>query len=286
MIVKISGSSGYLGSVIAAELHERGHQTEGISRELLYGPVSKLASFLNGADVVIHLAGSPILTRWTDRNKKKIIESRASTGKAIATAIESLPPESRPQKVISASGISIYTPHRTHNEESVDFGNDFLSEVVKKWETAWLALPQDVELNIFRMAAVLGKNSPTIKKMRLPFRLGLGGRIGDGLQPFPFVHEKDVAHAYAWAAETPHSGGMYILAAPYPVNNIVFTRSIAKAVNRPAAMTLPAGVLKIVYGEAAAMLTESPAVIPDKLLNSGFQFIYPTVEETLAEIFN
>lgn len=286
MIIKITGSSGYLGSVISAELTSMGHNVEGISRDLLYGPVDRLSAFLESADAVIHLAGSPILTRWTDKNKKEIIDSRAVTGANVARAIGKLPPHKRPKKVVSSSGISIYTQGKSHNEESVDFGRDFLSEVVKKWETAWLDLPEDVELNIFRMAVVLGKQSPTIKKMLLPFKLGIGGKIGDGMQPFPFVHEKDVARAYTWAIETPLTGGMYILAAPYPVNNKTFTRALADALHRPAFMTVPATALHLAYGEASKMLTESPEVQPEKLLNKGFKFKYPTIEETLEEIFN
>lgn len=285
MLIKISGITGYIGSVISKELRDRGHSVEGISRELLYGPTDQLANYLNGTDAVIHLAGSAILTRWTDKNKKIILESRSETARNLTHALKSLPSGIRPEKVISASGISIYNPGKSHTENSIDFGKGFLVEVVKQWETAWIDLPKDVGLTIFRMAVVLGKKSPAIQNMLLPFKLGLGGKIGNGYQPFPFVHEEDVAKAYVWALETPVSGGLYILAAPYPVSNSTFTGALAKTLNRPAFMTVPSLALKLIYGEASTMLTESPEVHPEKLLNKGFRFKYPTIEETLEAIF-
>lgn len=285
MVIKISGITGYIGSVISKELQDRGHSVEGISRELLYGPVDQLANHLNGADAVIHLAGAPILTRWTEKNKKTILESRTVTGRNLVNAIKSLPADKQPKKVVSASGISIYAPSKTHTENSIDFDKGFLREVVKQWETAWIDLPKNVGLTIFRMAVVLGRKSPTIHTMLLPFKLGLGGKIGDGNQPFPFVHEEDVAKAYIWALESPVSGGLYILAAPYPVSNSTFTRALAKVLHRPAFMTVPPIALKLIYGEASTMITESPAVLPEKLLNKGFRFKYPTIEETLEAIF-
>lgn len=286
MKIKISGSSGYLGGIISTELQNNGHQVEGISRNLLYGPEEQLANELKNSDVVIHLAGAPILKRWTTKNKKAILDSRFVTGKNLAHAINLLDTSSRPKKVISASGISIYQAGKIHTESSFDYDRSFLGEVIKNWEQPWRDLTPDVELTTFRMAVVLGKESPTIKTMRLPFKLGVGGKIGNGNQPFPFVHEKDVARAFNWALENSSTNGLYLLAAPHQVNNAEFTRELAKAMKRPAFMRVPAFALKLLYGEASAMIINSPAVHPEKLLKKGFQFKYPTIEQTLDEIFN
>lgn len=286
MIIKISGSSGYLGTIISNELIENGHRAEGISRDLLYGPLEQLANELKNADAVIHLAGAPILQRWTDENKKEIIDSRVVTAQNLASAINSLAVEHRPRKVVSASGISIFIPGKTHTEESSDYDQGFLGEVVKKWEGAWQGLPENVELIIFRMAAVLGKESPAIKKMKFPFKIGVGGKIGSGKQPFPFIHEKDIARAYGWAIAKPQTAGLYILAAPHQITNAEFTEAMAKTLNRPAFTKVPEFALKLIYGQAAEMLTRSPAVHPEKLLNEGFQFKYENIELTLKQIFH
>lgn len=286
MKIKISGSSGYLGSVISEGLIQKGHQTEGINRELLYGSEEKLASTLKNTDAVIHLAGAPILRRWTEENKKQILDSRVKTAKNLAGAINRLPAESRPRKVISASGISIYAPGKTHTEGSSDYDTGFLGEVILKWEKAWEMLSNDVELTVFRMAPVLGKESPTIKKMNFPFRMGVGGKIGNGKQPFPFVHEADVAGAYLWAIENSGTGGKYILAAPHQITNAYFTRAMADTMNRPAFTTVPAFALKVIYGQAATMLLHSPAVHPEKLLKKGYKFKYESIEQTLNDILH
>jgi|SRR5690554_3098495 len=286
MNIKISGASGYLGNLITSELKTKRHIVDGLKRELLYGPIEKLADALKGANVVVHLAGSPLLVRWTDKNKQKIIESRIATAQNIVRAVKSLPSQDRPEKVVSASGVSIYASGKFHTEDSSDYDDTFLSKVVREWEKAWEALPQTVSLTIFRMAVVLGKESPTIKTMLLPFKLGVGGKIGKGHQPFPFVHETDVVNAYIWAIENQLTGGIYNLAAPHQVSNESFTKSLAKALGRPAFMYVPPIALKLAYGEAAEMLTEGPSVYPDKLIKKGFKFQYPSIENVMNEIFN
>ncbi len=286
MKLKISGSSGYLGKIISKELIKNGHQPDGINRQLLYGPEEKLAAELKNTDAVIHLAGAPILKRWDDKNKKEILGSRVETAKNLSRAINLLETNHRPRKVISASGISIFSSGKLHTEKSIDFDSGFLGEVVKKWEEAWVELPPDVELTIFRTAVVLGKQSPTIKKMLFPFKMGVGGKIGNGKQPFPFVHEKDVARAYIWALENKQSKGTYILAAPSRIDNAGFTKALASSLNRPAFLTIPSFILKLIYGEASVMLTSSPEVHPGKLLKNGFNFEYSTVEHALNQIFN
>jgi uncharacterized protein len=285
MRIKMTGSSGYLGGIIANELIKHGHHFEGISRKLLYGPVQELAGVLEEADVVIHLAGAPVLQRWTEKNKKEIYDSRIITTGNLADAIKILPVANRPQKVISASGISIYANGKAHTEKSRDFDHGFLGTLTLDWEAAWEELPEQVSLTIFRTAVVLGRASATIQKMKLPFKAGVGGKIGSGEQPFPFIHERDVAQAYLQAVENPGMAGIFNLAAPQQITNNEFTLAMSRQLNRPAVVPVPAFGLKLVYGEAAVMLTESPAVIPDALTQIGFKFKFPDIKRTLNEIF-
>lgn len=286
MKVKITGASGYLGRLITAELKSKNHHVSPIQRELLYGPAENLASELKNIDVLINLAGAPVLQRWTKKNKKEIYDSRVQTAENIARAFQIIFPKERPGQVISASAIGIYSEGKPHTEESYHFDNGFLGDVVKDWEKTWKRLPPGkVQLTLFRIAVVLGRESATIQKLLLPFKLGIGGKTGNGKQPFPFVHETDAARAFLWAIENKNSGGIYNLAAPEQITNSSFTRALAKKLNRPAFIPIPAFALKIVFGKAAVMLTKSPAVLPDKIQEAGFEFKYPTIEETLEEIF-
>jgi uncharacterized protein len=286
MRIKMTGSSGYLGGLISNELIKNGHHVEGISRQLLYGPVQDLAKDLEKAEVVIHLAGAPILKRWTEKNKKDIYDSRVRTAGNIAAAIKNLPEPNRPRKVISASGITIYAVGKAHTEKSRDFNTGFLGNLTQDWEAAWKELPGKVSLTIFRAAAVLGRKSAAIRKMNLPFKAGVGGKIGSGEQPFPFIHERDVAKAYLQAVENPGMNGVFNLAAPQQITNSEFTQAMSRQLNRPAVIPVPALGLRMVYGQAVIMLTESPSVIPEALTNIGFRFQYPDIESTLKEIFD
>lgn len=284
MDVKITGASGYLGHIVTAELRSRGHKVSPLERELLYGPAENLAQELKGADVVINLAGAPVLQKWNAKNKKVIYDSRVVTTQNIARAFHILFPKNRPRKVISASAIGIYAPGKTHNEESFNFDSGFLGDVVKDWEAAWNSLPDGIQLTIFRIAVVLGKQSATIQKMMLPFKLGIGGKIGNGKQPFPFVHETDVANAFLWATENNNISGIFNLAAPQQITNAGFTRALAKKINRPAFIPVPPFALKLLFGKAAEMLTKGPAVDSGKITEAGFKFRYSTIEEALEEI--
>lgn len=286
MKITITGASGYLGKIITNELKNKGHEVSPISRELLYGPAENLAGKLKNTDILINLAGAPVLQRWTAKNKKEIYNSRIKTSQNIARAFQILFPKERPSKVISASAIGIYSAGKTHSEESLDFDNGFLGEVVKDWEQSWNRLPEEVQLTLFRIAVVLGKQSATIQKLLLPFKLGIGGKTGSGKQPFPFVHETDVARAFLWATENKKAVGVFNLAAPQEITNSGFTRTLAKKLRRPAFIPVPPLALRILFGKAASMLTQSPAVVPHKLLETGFEFKYSTIDDSLDEILS
>ena len=286
MKIKMAGASGYLGKKVSEELKKNGQTVSGISRKMLYGPVDDLKNELLGADAVYFLAGAPILQRWTKKNKKVIYDSRVVTSRNIVTAIRETAPEKRPKKVVSASAVGIYAIGKTHDESSTDFDSGFVGTVVKDWENEWEKLPENVDLTLFRIGLVLGSGAETIKKMLLPFQFGLGGKIGDGKQPFPFVHENDVLRAFAWGLENKKTKGIYNLAAPGIINNKGFTKALANELNRPAFLTVPEFALQMFFGKAAVLLTESPAVIPANLKKAGFKFEYPSIDKTVKEIVN
>ncbi|MGE0019551.1 MAG: TIGR01777 family oxidoreductase [Draconibacterium sp.] len=284
MNIKITGQSGYLGSVITKELSARGHIVTAISRNALYGDVDLLKDKLSNADVIIHLAGSPILTRWNTKNKLIITESRVVTTQNLVKAIKKLNPDARPKKFIQASAIGIYKAFENHNENSQSFDKGFVGKVVQQWEKASEDLPDEINRTILRIGLVIGKKAKTITNLLLPFQLGLGAKIGNGKQPFPFIHDADVAGAFLWVTENDSASGIYNLVAPQQISNRDFTKALAKTLNRPAIFAIPEFVLKLVLGEAALLLTDIPCVIPENLISAGFEFRYPDIESALKEI--
>ncbi|WP_319589901.1 TIGR01777 family oxidoreductase [uncultured Draconibacterium sp.] len=284
MNIKLTGSNGYIGQLISKKLEEKGHSVSGIERNLLYRDTKNLQKELQYSDVVINLAGAPILQRWTEKNKEIIYDSRVVTTRNVVAAINGLPNSQRPKKVVSASAIGIYKSGYSHTEESHNLDEGFVGKVVKDWENSLNDLSSDVQKVIFRLGVVFGRESQTIKNMLLPFKLGLGGKIGSGEQPFPFIHEEDVVSAFVWATEQYQSNETFNLSAPENISNKEFTRSLANQLNRPAFFTIPAFALQLIYGEAASLLTQSPEVSSEKIQNAGFEFNYPNINSALKEI--
>lgn len=286
MNIKITGQTGYLGSLITKELSAHGHSITAISRNLLYGDVNLLKDKLSGADVIIHLAGSPILTRWNTKNRRIITESRVNTTQNLVKAIKKLNPDDRPKKFIQASAIGIYKAFENHVENSQIFDTGFVGNVVQQWEKASEDLPAEINRTVLRIGLVIGGKAKTITSLLLTFQLGLGAKIGNGKQPFPFIHDVDVAGAFLWVTENNSASGIFNLVAPQQISNNDFTKALAKTLNRPAIFTIPVFVLKMVLGEAAVLLTDIPGVIPKNLISAGFEFRYPDIESALKDIVN
>jgi len=282
--IKITGISGYLGQLISSELTRNGHQVTGIERKLLYGKVDNLKKEIAGTDIIINLAGAPILQRWTKKNKQIIYDSRIKTTQKLVQAINELSAETQPKKFISASAVGIYQSGVAHDETSIQFESNFAGKVVQDWENASSHLSATVQKVIFRIGLVLGKEAQTIKNLWLPFKLGLGATIGNGKQPFPFVHEKDVARAFCWAVEKYPENDIFNLTAPKKITNKIFTKELGRQMHRPAFLFIPGFILKIIFGEAAVLLTTSPEVSAQKITHAGFKFRYPDISAALKEI--
>lgn len=283
MRIAISGANGYLARNLTQTLNNAHYELVKIPRAVIYEPTA-LTKMLSGTNVIINLSGAPILCRWNKASKAEILRSRTETTRNITEAINQLPLDQRPKTFISASAIGIYSPGESHTEESTSFSDEFVGEVVKAWEKSSGNLSDSVRKVIFRIAVVLGKDSQTMKNMLPVFKLGLGGKIGNGKQPFPFIHIDDLTNAVLWAIQNASANGIYNLVAPESITNEKFTRELSKKLNRPAIFTVPEWALKMVYGDAASLLTQSPDVYPERLLKSGFRFNYPDIKSCLAEI--
>lgn len=283
MKIAISGSNGYIAKNLIPLLEAADHIISRIQR-LELSNIDQLTKNLSGIDVVINLAGAPILKRWTEANKSEIIRSRIDSTQNIVHAINRLPMENRPCLFISASAIGIYSSNKIHTEKSNSFSTDFVAEVVKNWENASDDLNSDVRKIIFRIGIILGKEAKTIQNLVPLIKLGLGGKIGNGKQPFPFIHISDVIRAIGWSIENKNAQGIYNLVAPENIDNKTFTKTLAESLNRPAIFIVPEFILKIAMGEASTLLLQSPQVYPERLLSEGFKFNFSDIHSTIEEI--
>lgn len=284
MKIAITGANGFIGHKLIQFLSNKGFEVKGISRLLLCGNLEDLANSIAGANAVIHLAGAPIMQRWTKKNRRIIYNSRIVTTWNLTKALNLMEQDRKPKVFISISAVGIYASGQTHDEHSLLLNNQFIGQVVTEWENASVDLDKNIRRIIFRSGIVLGKESQMIKNLLPFFKLGLGGRIGSGKQPFPFIHIDDLTEIFYESIINERFRGVYNLVAPVRETNETFSKQLSKRLGRPLFFHVPALFLKILYGNASAMLIESPAVIPSRLTEMGFQFRYPTLSATLKEI--
>jgi uncharacterized protein (TIGR01777 family) len=240
-----------------------------------------LASELNGTDVILNLAGAPVVSRWNDKNKQIIYNSRILTTRKLVAAIQLM--QNPPSVLVSASAIGIYQSPGEHTEASRSFDNGFLGKVCTDWEAE--AGKASCRLVILRTGIVLGQEGGALPKMLLPFKLGLGGPIASGKQGFSWIHVSDVIRAVDFLINHKELSGVFNLTAPEPVNNLNFSKALASVLHRPALINTPAFVLRLLYGEGADALTQGQFVYPERLIKSGFTFQYPELASALSSFF-
>ncbi|MEN6456416.1 MAG: TIGR01777 family oxidoreductase [Prolixibacteraceae bacterium] len=286
MKIAITGAHGFVGHQLIDFLGNKGFEVKGVSRLLICGGVEGLVSSIAGSDAVIHLAGAPIMQRWTKKSRRIIYNSRIVTTWNLTKAINLIEPERKPRVFISMSASGIYASGKCHDEQSLLLNDKFVGRVVTDWENASIELDKNIRRIILRSGIVLGKDSQLIKNLLPLFKLGLGGRIGNGKQPFPFIHIDDLTEIFYEGIINEKFSGIYNVVAPEQVTNKIFTRLLSKKLGKPAFFHIPPLLLKILYGNASAMLLENPAVIPGRLKEMGFHFRYPTLSAALEEITN
>ncbi len=223
------------------------------------------------------------MARWTEDYKKELYASRIDTTRALADAFGEL--KSTPRLFISTSAVGIYPPDVPCDEGAARLADDFLGNLAQDWELeASRAAELGIRTVIFRFGVVLGRGGGALAKMLTPFLLGLGGVIGNGLQPFPWVHIADLAEAFHFVIKQERCNGVYNLTAPNPVTNEVFTKALASALHRPALFPVPTFVLRLKFGEGVDALIKGQHVLPRRLLESGFKFSYPNIDEALKNL--
>ena len=287
MKIAISGGTGFIGNQLSDLLLPSGHELIVISRTDLSMGIDHLAKVIKSSDVIINLAGAPVLQRWNEKNKQIILSSRIDTTKKLVEAVQMNLYENKPIVFISASAISIYNNGDTHDEKSSNLSSGFLASVCKAWENETKPLyGLNVRLCTIRIGMVLGKTGGSLKTMLPLFKWGLGGKIGSGKQPFPFIHIDDVCKAIEFLILNDKCSGIYNFVAPNQITNELFTKALSKKLHRLAFFTVPGFMLKLIFGQASEMLIEGAIIKPAHLLKDGFQFKYPDVGTALDNIVN
>lgn len=238
-----------------------------------------------GVEAVIHLAGEPVAaSRWTEEQKRRIRDSRVKGSRNLVAGMRAA---QRPPKVlVSASAIGFYGDRGDEilNEHS-DPGSGFLSEVCLDWEAeAARARELGVRVALVRTGVALSSSGGALEKMLLPFKLGLGGRLGGGRQWFPWIHIEDIAEIFLHALMSPAVDGPINGVAPGIVTNEEFTRELAAVLNRPVFFPVPALALRVLLGEMAEVVTASQRVVPQVALDTGYQFKYPNLRPALESL--
>ncbi len=275
--IAISGSSGFVGTCLK-NYFANDYEILPIKRSDLSDEI-KLKSIMEKSHIVINLSGANILARWSEKYKKILHESRINTTNSLVKAINNS--KNKPELFISTSAIGIYSNHLCHDEIDFKHANDFLANLCKDWESS--ANKCESRVAIFRLGVVLG-NGGALKQMLLPFKLGLGGKIGSGKQAFSFIHIKDLLKAYKFIIENENLSGVFNLVSPNPTTNEKLTYTLAKTLKRPAFFTVPKFVLKLIYSSGASVLTEGQSVKPKRLLENGFKFEFENIEQAIKDL--
>jgi len=290
--VVVSGGTGFLGTPLVKRLAARGDDVTVLTRDPSQGlewhpPRQGAWSARAGeADVVVNLAGENIGEgRWSDARKQQLISSRLDATSALVEAMQNNLAQHR--TFISASAVGYYglLGDEVVNESSPR-GSGFLAELSEKWEAAAREATPFARVVLLRFGVVLDRSGGALAKMLLPFRLGIGGRIGSGEQWMSWVDREDVLRAIEFAVDNDNLRGIYNVTSPNPVRNRDFVRALGRALHRPTLLPTPALPLRIAFGQMAdEALLGGQRAVPSRLAKEGFAFQYATVEQSFARTF-
>ena len=299
MKILVSGPTGLVGSALVAYLTSAGHQVTGLTRKRREGAAANFpqiewnpatgaldSAALEGFDAVIHLAGDNIATsRWTVAKKQQMRDSRVLGTRLLAEKLSAL--QSPPQTVICASAIGYYG-NRGNDlmTESSSAGTDYLSELCREWESAAEPLrARGIRTVHTRIGVVLSPRGGALHKMLTPFKLGVGGILGNGRQYMSWIALDDIPQAMLHVLQHPELQGPVNFVAPQPVTNYDFTKALGRVLRRPTIFPAPAFALRLALGQMAdELLLSSTRVEPSALLHSGYTFRFPTVEPALRHL--
>jgi uncharacterized protein (TIGR01777 family) len=294
MKVLITGSSGMIGAALAESLVANGHEVIRLRRQKLtddspmWDPENGVIDLADVRDInaVVHLAGENVAKgRWNSQKKGRILHSRVMGTKLLADYFSAA--DYKPDIFVSASAIGVYGNRGDELvDETSEPGSGFMADVCKQWEAA-TASASDAGIRVAhaRIGVVLSTRGGALKTMLLPFKLGLGGVIGAGKQYMSWVSLDDVVGMIQFLIAHNSLQGPVNLVAPNPVSNREFTKTLGRALHHPTIFPLPAFVARMAFGEMAdELLLASTRVLPKKLIDSGYQFLHPELEEAFEQM--
>jgi uncharacterized protein (TIGR01777 family) len=271
--IAITGARGLVGGRLSSMLASEGHTVRAVSTRSSVRPED-----FEGCDAVVNLAGEPVAQRWTPEVRERIRTSRVEGTRAVVNALSGNPSAT----LISASAIGYYGSRGDEVlTESSAPGSDYLAHLAVEWERE--ADRFNGRVVKLRVAMVLGPGG-ALKKMLLPFKLGIGGRIGDGSQWMSWIHLDDLVAMIIFLIGNPRSAGPVNASSPNPVTNAQFTRELASALHRPAIFPVPKVALKLLFGEMSELVLDSQRVLPAAAIDAGFSFRFPEVGAALRDV--
>lgn len=288
--IVIAGGTGFIGTYLTMCFEELGYEVLIVSRSVdaVSWSLVELIPALEGADLVINLAGKSINCRHTDKNKQAIIDSRISSTQLIGNAISAC--KNPPRLWINASATGIYKPSLSHLsiETDSESATDFLAEVVTKWETAFFdfKLPATRQIAL-RTSVVLGATGGALPTLSRLASVGLGGKQADGHQLFSWIHLDDYFRIIQFAISNEDLCGIVNCTAPSPVSNSDLMREIRHAVNVRIGLPAPRCAINVgakIMGTEPELILASSNVVPKRLNDAGYVFKFPTIQQALANL--
>ena len=291
MRVAISGASGLIGKGLVQRLRGEGHELATLVRGRVPGPneirwdpmAGEIDSRgLEGLDAVVHLSGENISGRFTAARKKAITESRVLSTALISRTLAKL--ARKPKALICASAIGYYGNRGDEPlDEGSGAGTGFLPDVCVAWEAAAApAREAGIRVCHVRVGVVLSTKGGALKELLTPFKLGVGGRLGDGKQFMSWIDYDDIVGAFQHCLVTEELSGPVNGTGPAPVSNAEFTKVLGRILHRPTLFPLPAAVIRTLFGEMGqVLLLEGARIAPTALEKSGYRFRFSTLEDSL-----
>jgi len=292
--ILVSGSNGLIGEALVAFLSGAGHEVLRLVRspsqkntEVYINPETHFINEfqIEGIDAVIHLAGENVAKRWTQKRKERILKSRTEMTHMLTQTVSKL--KKKPEVFIAASAIGLYgEAHDRPATEQTKAGTGFLAEVVREWEAASEPLKKvGIRLVYTRFGVVLSMKGGALKKLLLPFKLGIGGPVGAGSQYMSWIALDDaLAAIYHTLYQNTLTGPINVVS-PNPETNADFSKTLGKVLRRPAIFKVPAGIIRLLFGEMGEeTILQSQKVLPQRLKYQSFSFQFPQLKEALEHL--
>ena len=297
--IVIAGGTGHLGSSLANRLIQEGHSVRMFTRKVPKNNSRILYSYwdgetpgpwirdLDGSDVLINLCGKSVDCRYTEANKLKLIASRVKSTTLLGQAIGKC--KKPPSLWINSSSSAYYGFSEKIVNEYCQPGDDFPATICVKWEHAFFSTQTPGTRKVaWRLGVVLQSGKGLIEPFVRLAKSGIGGKLGTGKQYFTWIHEKDFLNAAMWTINHPSVAGVYNLTSPEPVTNAVFMNALRGAVGVPLGISLPSWLIYLggkIIGTEPYLVLDGRRVVPDRLLDSGFEFSFPGINHCLSDLF-